>query len=99
MQLAVVRVADGDAAQHVPFQQKGETLQVALPGDRPSQIGFFIGQAGSRLLAAGARIGAYSGEAGSRNPNTHSNTDTLSTEEAGGRCGGRGLGAISILCD
>ncbi len=62
MQLAVARVADGDDAEHVPFQQHGKTLQVALPGDRPSQIGFFIGQAGKKNLAATARIGTYPGE-------------------------------------
>ncbi len=62
MRLAAVRVADGGDAVHIPFVQQGSELQLPLPADRPSKIGFFIGHSGVRIMSATVRLGNYPGE-------------------------------------
>ena len=66
MRLAAVRVADGSEAEHVPFRVEEEgTLQFALPTDRPSKIGFFLGYLNTTVSPdkrlAVARIGEFPG--------------------------------------
>jgi hypothetical protein len=63
MQLAAVRVADGSVAEHVPFQS-GEDgkLNMPLPKDRPSKVGFFMGYAGPQIVSSAVRLGEYPGD-------------------------------------
>ena len=62
MKLVAVRVSDDGQAEHMPFEEDQGTVRLGLPGDIPSQIGFFLGHTGSREVSGVFRVGSYPGE-------------------------------------
>lgn len=60
--LVAVRIDDEQNASVVPLVQTEEgTLQLQLPSDRPSRIGFFVGFSADTTLSAVLRNGLYPG--------------------------------------
>ena len=60
MRMAVARIVD-DTAEQVGFTMDDDKLQLALPSDQPSQLGFFVGTNPRHDLGIALRVGEYPG--------------------------------------
>lgn len=59
--VAAVRISDQQTAELAPLVELTGRLRLALPSDKPSRIGFFVGHQFTGEVSAVARVGDYPG--------------------------------------